>query len=91
MTKDHSDPTRREFLQQGALSGVAMVALPGLHPHLLPMGYLPEARAKAVIHIFLSGGLSQHCIAGAVRAPTGIMSDPMSQEGRNEPLKDGET
>jgi uncharacterized protein (DUF1501 family) len=35
-----------------------MIALPGMAPCLVPVGYLPEARAKAVIHIFLSGGLS---------------------------------
>ncbi|MEE9127004.1 MAG: DUF1501 domain-containing protein [Planctomycetota bacterium] len=58
MANDHPDQSRREFLKQGALSGVAMVALPGLAPRLVPVGYLPEARAKAVIHIFLSGGLS---------------------------------
>lgn len=58
MGSNRSNPSRREFLKQGVLGGVGMVALPGMAPCLMPVGYVPGARAKAVVHIFLSGGLS---------------------------------
>lgn len=58
MPSNQTDLSRREFLQQGALTGVGLSVMPGMVPCLWPTPHLPEARAKAVIHIFLSGGLS---------------------------------
>ncbi len=58
MARNRPDPSRRDFLKHGTVAGVGMVALPGVAPQLVPVAYAPGARAKAVIHVFLSGGLS---------------------------------
>lgn len=53
-----SSPSRREFLRSGTLGGLGLLACPDVARALALAPARDGARAQAVIHIFLQGGMS---------------------------------
>ena len=85
----HSRPDRRTLLRYGLASGVGLWTT----PLLAARGLTPEpaAKAKAVIHIFLSGGLSHHdTFDPKPHAPVEIRGDFRTVKSKldGEPLAD---